>query len=100
MQFGSPDFVLSIIAMVMAATVIKTAIRAKYGLPMRDRPHRREGNRRGEEVETLRTENARLASRVEHSEDRVAVLERIVTDSGYHLAHEIERLRDDKGNVQ
>lgn len=33
-------------------------------------------------------------ARVERLEDRVRVLERIVTDRGGDLAHEIERLRD------
>jgi len=28
------------------------------------------------------------------------VIERIVTDSGYRLGHEIERLREDKGKMQ
>jgi hypothetical protein len=34
--------------------------------------------------------------RVEVLEDRVRVLERIVTDGGYDLAHKIEALRDER----
>src|SRR5688572_28670997 len=104
MDWGDPEFVLSIIAMAMFAGVIKAAIRARYGLPMHGRPHRPGGkrNRRDEpgEVETLRGENSRLIERVESYEDRIAVLERIVTDSSYRLGHEIEALREDKGKVQ
>ena len=32
MQFGSPEFVLAIIAMAIFAGVMKTAIRARHGL--------------------------------------------------------------------
>ena len=39
---------------------------------------------------------AQYASNIQQLEDRVRVLERIVTDSGYHLTHEIDRLRDTK----
>lgn len=37
---------------------------------------------------------AQYASRVQQLEDRVQVLERIVTDSGYNVATQIEALRD------
>ena len=36
-------------------------------------------------------------ARVEELEDRVRVLERIVTDGGYDLARKIEALRDERG---
>jgi hypothetical protein len=39
---------------------------------------------------------AQYASNVKALEDRVAVLERIVTDSGYDVATQIEALRDTK----
>jgi hypothetical protein len=41
-------------------------------------------------------ESARSASQVERLEQRVRVLERIVTDKGLDLADEIERLRDER----
>jgi hypothetical protein len=37
-----------------------------------------------------------VTSRVEELEDRVRVLERIVTDGGYDLARKIEALRDER----
>jgi hypothetical protein len=37
---------------------------------------------------------AQYAAKTERLEQRVAVLERILTDRGTHLAEEIERLRD------
>lgn len=39
---------------------------------------------------------AQYASKVQQLEDRVQVLERIVTDSGYNVATQIEALRDTK----
>src|SRR5687768_6094802 len=103
MDWGDPEFVLSIIAMVMIASVIKAAFYARQGLPMHGKRSRREIADTGgssPEVETLRSQNARLSERVESYEDRIAVLERIVTDSSYRLGREIEALRDDKGKVQ
>ncbi len=38
--------------------------------------------------------------RVDELEDRLRVLERIVTDGGYDLAHKIEALRDERGLEQ
>lgn len=38
--------------------------------------------------------------RVEYLEERVRILERIVTDGGYDLAHKIEALRDERGIEQ
>ena len=39
---------------------------------------------------------AQYASRVQQLEDRVRVLERIVTDKGYDVATQIEALRDER----
>ena len=43
---------------------------------------------------------AQALGRVEELEDRVRVLERIVTDGGYDLAHKIEALRDERSVQQ
>lgn len=54
-----------------------------------------------ERVKLLTQENAQLRAEIGSLHDRLANVERIVTDSGYRLGHEIERLRDDdKGKVQ
>jgi len=103
MQFGSPEFVLAIIAMAIFAGVLKTAIRAKHGLAD---PHPHGGGKKARSSEivrltdentSLRAENTRLSGRLEAYEDRLIVLERIVTDSGYGVAAEIEALRDQRG---
>ena len=114
MQFGSPEFVLAIIGMALFAGVLKTAIRSKHGLPMGGPPHWKQqerARRRGYsleespgQVDALKNENKRLTDQVETMQDRLIVLEKIVTDRGYTLASEIEALRDrkreDKREVQ
>lgn len=49
-----------------------------------------------ERVKLLTQENAQLRAELGSMKDRLANVERIVTDSGYHLTHEIERLREEK----
>ncbi len=95
MQYGA-EFVLAIIAMAMLTGVVNRWIRARHGDTGQRGPrgHRGHAQRESEEVEALRFENARLVDRLEASEDRLAVLERIVTDRSYNLASEIEALRD------
>jgi hypothetical protein len=100
MDWSDPEFVLALVAMALIASLVKTGIHACFGVPTRDRPPGHGGKRNRAEVDTLRSENSRLAERVEAYEDRIAVLERIVTDGSYRLGHEIEALRDDKGKVQ
>ncbi|KUO57247.1 MAG: hypothetical protein APF82_06655 [Sphingomonadales bacterium BRH_c42] len=49
-----------------------------------------------ERVILLTQENAQLRAELGSLKDRLANVERIVTDSGYHLTHEIDRLRDER----
>src|SRR5690606_38763451 len=65
----------------------------KHGYPLEDEWGGKTEKADSGEVIRLREENARLVDRLEASEDRLAVLERIVTDRGYSLADEIEALR-------
>jgi hypothetical protein len=51
------------------------------------------GQARGDTDSTSR----QVAGRVDELAERVRVLERIVTDGGYDLAHKIEALRDGRG---
>jgi hypothetical protein len=109
MNFGGPEFVLAIIAMGTFAGIVKTSIRARHGL---SDPHPHGGGKRAKreaarladegsaDVQTLRTENKRLTDQVETMQDRLIVLERIVTDRGYTLASEIEALRDRPNRIE
>lgn len=98
MDWGGPEFVLGIIAIATFGGILKTWVRGQHGLPEHEGlKHRRlRHHRESSEAEALRAENARLTDRLEASEERLAVLERIVTDKSYNLASEIEALRDVK----
>ena len=105
MQFGSPEFVLAIIAMAMFAGVMKSAVRAKHGMPdfpggRRARRERTASDENPAVVENLKHENKRLTDQVETMQDRLIVLEKIVTDRGYTLASEIEALRDRPSRIE
>jgi hypothetical protein len=97
---GGQEFVLIIIGMATFAGIVKTSIRAKHGLPDFPGGGRRARRERSAEtespalVESLKHENKRLTDQVETMQDRLIVLEKIVTDRGYTLASEIEALRD------
>jgi hypothetical protein len=47
-----------------------------------------------ERVKLLTQENAALRAELGSMKDRLAVVERIVTDKGFDVAHQIERLRE------
>lgn len=49
-----------------------------------------------ERVRLLTQENAELRAELGSLKDRLGNVERIVTDSGYHLTSEIDRLRGDR----
>lgn len=53
-----------------------------------------------ERVKILTQENAQLHAELGSIKDRLASVERIVTDSGYQLTHEIDRLRIEGEKVQ
>lgn len=51
-------------------------------------------------VMLLTQENAALQAEIGAVKDRLANVERIVTDSGFQLTHEIDRLRIEKEKIQ
>ena len=51
-----------------------------------------------ERVTLLTQENAQLRAEIGSMKDRLANVERIVTDSGFEVNNEIERLRDERGD--
>lgn len=53
-----------------------------------------------ERVRLLTQENAQLQAELGSVKDRLANVERIVTDSGYDLTHEIDRLRNQHGEKE
>ncbi|MEQ1542636.1 MAG: hypothetical protein ABL926_10310 [Novosphingobium sp.] len=53
-----------------------------------------------ERIKLLSQENAQLQAELGSVKDRLATVERIVTDGGYHLTHQIEALRATGDKVQ
>lgn len=96
----SKVFILAIIAMSMAGWWVTTWIRAKHGYPvenewggMTGRLADLEDPEAARQIALLTNENADLKGKLLRIEERVAVLERIATDSSTRLAAEIESLR-------
>jgi cell division protein FtsB len=88
------EFVLAVLILIFAFTII----RHKMGIPVRSMRQMR-----GDPADDA--ENARLRQQVGQLQQRINVLERIVTDRGVETAAQIEALRDqdaiqDEGKVQ
>ena len=81
-----------------------TRQKIKHGYPLESmwgKPlHPQVTNEAQDRVKLLTQENAQLRAEIGSLHDRLVSVERIVTDSGYQLGHEIEQLRGPKGKVQ
>jgi hypothetical protein len=78
------EFVIAVLFMVFAFTIM----RHKLGIPVRSMREMRG------DPPVNNEENARLRGQVQQLQERIRVLERIVTDSGAQTAAQIEALRD------
>jgi hypothetical protein len=99
MSWGSPFFVIAIIAVSTVGWLVNNWIRAKHGYSLEDewggKTEKRELNAE-RKVELLTNENEQLNGKIGRLEERLAVLERIATDresSSARLSDEIEKLR-------
>lgn len=97
MTWQSPEFVLAIIAISSAAWMLTTWIRAKHGYPIEDEcgntVHRAGTLEDSRKLELLETENGKLKDQILRLEERISVVERIVTDPAERTAREIDALR-------
>lgn len=79
------------------AWVVNTAIRVRGGYPLENSwgksVYPQKDTETVERLKLASQENAQLRAELGSVKDRLANVERIVTDSGYHLNHEIEALR-------
>ncbi len=94
MDWGGPFFVITIIAISTAGWLINNWIRAKHGYALEDEWGGQTEKADSAENAKLRAENKELHDKLDQVQDRMVVLERIVTDRGYSLSEEIEALRD------
>lgn len=95
MSWGSPEFVLAIIAIVTAGSIFNNLIRAKHGYSLEDEWGGKTEKSDNAETKALKAENAELHTKLDAMQDRMIVLEKIVTDRGYSLSEEIEALRNE-----
>lgn len=86
----------------MTGWVLTTWIRVKNGYPLDgawgQAVYPKSDAEAQERVGRLTRENAQLHAEMGSIKDRLAVVERIVTDGGYGLTAEIDKLRDDRAN--
>jgi hypothetical protein len=87
---GDLGFLIPIMGIIMGVSIPITAIKLKHREKIEQMRLAAKGGRDDGTA-------ARQDARIEELEDRVRVLERIVTDGGYDLAHKIEALRDERG---
>ena len=101
MDWGSPVFVLAIIAISTGGWLISTLIRARHGYPVENElwgtTHKNGGPGDSlavtRKTELLANENAEMKGQIARLEERIGVLERIATDKSRRLSDEIENLR-------
>jgi len=94
MSWGSPEFVIAIIAISSLGWIINNWIRAKHGYSLEDEWGGKTEKADTVETKRLQAENSELNSKLDAMQDRMIVLEKIVTDRGYSLSDEIDALRD------
>jgi len=77
--------------------IFTTWLRVKNGYPLENSwgkaVYPKSGDEAMERVKLISQENAQLRAELGSVKDRLAVVERIVTDEGSRLSHEIEALR-------
>ncbi len=96
MSWGSPFFVIAIIAISTGGWLINNWLRARHGYALEDEWGGKTGPSSPDterKIELLTNENENLTGKISHLEERIAVLERIATDSSSRLSEEIENLR-------
>lgn len=94
MDFGGPSFVIAIIALSTGGWLINNWIRAKHGYSLEDEWGGKTDRTDSAETTRLKAENKSLHDKLDAMQDRMIVLEKIVTDRGYSLSAEIEALRE------
>lgn len=92
----SPAAVI-IVLLAISGWVFTTWLRVKNGYPLDgawgQAVYPKTSDEAMERVKLISQENAQLRAELGSVKDRLAVIERIVTDEGHRLSHEIEALR-------
>lgn len=89
------DWIVAIVVVSTLGWLGNNWIRAKHGYELEDEWGGKSGKKiDGAETKRLKAENRELNEKLDAMQDRMVVLEKIVTDRGYSLSEEIEALRD------
>lgn len=97
-NFGEMAPLIGILGLIgIAAWVFTTWLRVKHGYPLETSwgkaIYPRTSDEAMERIKLLSSENAQLRAELGSVKDRVATIERIVTDDSHRLTQEIEGLR-------
>lgn len=88
------------VGIITAGWIINSFMRMKMGYPLENSwgkaIYPQKNDEAVERVKLLSQENAQMRAELGSMKDRLANVERIVTDSGYQLTHEIDRLRSER----
>ena len=100
MEFITETAIIAGVAIMTGGYLVSNWMKMKNGYPLENSWGKSvypKNDQAVERVKLLTQENAELRAELGSMKDRLANVERIVTDSGYHLTNEIDRLRDEKG---
>lgn len=90
-------FIAIIVSIAIGGWVVTTWMRVKNGYPLDgawgQAIYPKTGDEAMERIKLLSSENAQLRAELGSVKDRLAVVERIVTDDSHRLTQEIEALR-------
>jgi hypothetical protein len=95
-RIAAPTLVF-VVGISIAGAIYHTRIKIKNGYPLSgawgQAVYPKTSTEDGERIKLLSQENAQLRAELGSVKDRLANVERIVTDSGYQLTSQIEALR-------
>ena len=95
MDWGSPEFVIAIIAMSTIGWIVNNWIRAKHGYSLEDEWGGKTDKADTGQAKAMQEQNQKLLQTMEKMQDRMIVLERIVTDKGYTVAEVVTNIKQD-----
>ncbi len=89
--------IIGIALIVTGGVLLNTWLKMKHGYPLSgtwgQKLYPKTSGEEAERIKLLSQENAALRAELGSVKDRLGNVERIVTDSGYQLTHQIEALR-------
>ncbi len=97
LPLGLPPVLITLGVLAIGGWVLTTWLRIKHGYPLDgawgQAIYPKVGDEAMERIKLLSNENAQLRAELGSIKDRLANVERIVTDDGHRLTQEIEALR-------